>query len=175
MWACQRCQPMPGARPSSIPIRAADLLVQDFHSWLQASATTAATAAGTSNGALSSSMALAIRPATAPQSALVRLPLSFSRASQSRAMADSWVPSSMARRPCRATGNSVSRITLVARALERSPGRSVHCSQPPRGTTRHDSKAGARRIVHSEGSWLCCVVAPITRAIRLCRPGALLR
>ena len=175
MWACQRCQPIPGARPSSIPIRAADLLFQHLHSWPQASAKPAAAAAGTSSGALSSSMALAIRPATPPQSALVRLQLSFRRASQSRAMADSWVPSSMARRPCRATGNSVSRITLVARALERSPGRSVHCSQPPRGTTRHDSKAGARRIVHSEGSWSGWVVVLIRRAIRLCRPGALLR
>ena len=64
---------------------------------------------------------------------------------------------------------------LVAMALERSPGRSVHCSHPPRGTTRQDSKAGASRMLHSEGSWSGCVVALITRAIRLCRPGALLR
>ena len=125
-WACQRCHPIPGVRPSSIPPQAAVRLFQSRHSWPQARAKPAAAAAGNRSGAFSRSMALAMRPETAPQRALHLLRLSLSRASQSTAMTVSCAPSSIARRPCRATGNSVSRITLVASALERSPGRSVH-------------------------------------------------
>ena len=148
-WACQRCQPIPGARPISILPRAAAWLFQHLHSWPQASAKPAATAAGTSSG-LSSSMALAIRPATVPQSALVLLPLSFSRASQSKAV-DSWVPSSVIdvvpghrqqRQQNHAGDEGAGAISRPQRPLQPAP----------RGTTRHDSKAGARRIVHSEGA-----------------------
>ena len=76
--------------------------------------------------------------------------------------------------PWRATGRSVIRIALVARALARSPGRSLHRSMPPRGTTRLERRAGAIRIVHSSGSSEAGFI-PITAAMIRCSPGALLR
>ena len=129
------------------------------HSWLRPVPKTECHRAGTSSWALSSSMALAIRPATPPECAG-----SAALSSAGPAKAEPWPtagchpawPDVRAGPP--ATASAESRWWRG-----RSDRCSVHCSQPPRGTTRHDSKAGARadrplRI----GSELWCVVAPIT-------------
>ena len=171
--ACQRCQAMPGRMPIS-SVGAAEIHRQCRHSRPSATAARPAAAVGNSSGAFSSSIPLAARPVSKPIPAGWRARCRRNKPIHSTAITVSCVPSSIASRPWRAIGSSVSRMALVARQLSRSPGRSCHCSNPPSGTIKLESNAGAMRIVHSEGR-PCGVVRPISVAMIRCSPGALLR
>jgi len=54
---------------------------------------------------------------------------------QNKAVRLSCVPSSMASRPCRATGSKERATAAEARQAKRSPGRTRHWTRPVRGTT----------------------------------------
>ena len=80
-------------------------------------------------------------------------------------MAVSWVPSSIARRPCRGCCSSVSKSRWWQGCWSDLLAQH-HCSQPPSGppgTTARQELGGPSTL--RKVAW---VVAPITRAIRLC-------
>ena len=147
------CQPMPGSRPNASPINS------QHQAWRhkarsQASSTRPASSTGSSSGALSSNRALPASPDRSPGIrgwALSRQRLRSS-CHHSRPEALTKAPSSIARRPWRISGSSVSAMAAEAMASRRLPGRSSAVISPASGTTALASRAGISLTDQGGGS-----------------------
>ena len=117
MWACQRCQLMPGSKPSAMPLTAARQR-QRCHS-IPGHSSHGGSGAWNQQRCLQQKQGGPHQPCRQPQRRSFRSPQA-GHSQPSKAIADSWLPSSIARRPWRAIGSSVSSRRLVARQSLRS-------------------------------------------------------